>query len=78
MEVAAHEAHPSWKKEGPDNNWNQGPERQGWHWQGKPPSGSESPLRSTQPQWECNHDQKKGVRIGESKIPAQPGKTWTS
>eukprot|EP00972_Heterocapsa_arctica_P002029 291727-Heterocapsa_arctica.AAC.1 len=31
----------------------------------KPGSGPERP--STQPQWEVNHDQKKGVRIGESR-----------
>eukprot|EP00972_Heterocapsa_arctica_P112464 16431931-Heterocapsa_arctica.AAC.1 len=34
----------------------------------KPGSGTGS--SSAQPQWEANHDQKKGVRIGESRIPA--------
>eukprot|EP00972_Heterocapsa_arctica_P091937 13558629-Heterocapsa_arctica.AAC.1 len=38
----------------------------------------------TQPQWERSHDQKNGIRIGESKTPAQttkqPGhlKKWTA
>eukprot|EP00972_Heterocapsa_arctica_P037589 5532109-Heterocapsa_arctica.AAC.1 len=35
------------------------------------------------PQWELSHDQKRGIRIGESRIPAQTtrlptvGKVWT-
>eukprot|EP00972_Heterocapsa_arctica_P103238 15213911-Heterocapsa_arctica.AAC.1 len=84
MEVAAYEAQPSWKKDGYDNKWNQGmvPESS-LHQEGTPP-GSGPEWRSTEPQWEPNHDQKKGVRIGESKVPAQhdhipaKGKSWTS
>eukprot|EP00972_Heterocapsa_arctica_P041069 6053887-Heterocapsa_arctica.AAC.1 len=67
MELAAYEAQPNWKKDGYENNRNQGIVPEFWLQQEGTPPGGGPEGNNTEPQWELNHDQKKGVRIGESK-----------
>eukprot|EP00972_Heterocapsa_arctica_P013020 1912887-Heterocapsa_arctica.AAC.1 len=64
---AAYEVEPTWKKDSPGSNRTQEIfcEFRLLQEDRKPGGGPER--ASTRPQWEHNHDQKKGVRIGESK-----------
>eukprot|EP00972_Heterocapsa_arctica_P042199 6220660-Heterocapsa_arctica.AAC.1 len=50
----------NWNNDGAGHQWKQGSLTEFWLHQGPPPAGSGPEWRSTQPQWECNHDQKKG------------------
>eukprot|EP00972_Heterocapsa_arctica_P023235 3422796-Heterocapsa_arctica.AAC.1 len=71
MEVEAYQAHHNRKEEGFRTNWAQGWTPAVWLHQEVTPSQGGPFWHGTQPQWERNRDQKKGIRIRESKVPAQ-------
>eukprot|EP00972_Heterocapsa_arctica_P080655 11886760-Heterocapsa_arctica.AAC.1 len=67
MEMKSYKVNPIWKPDELNNKWNRNRVYAPFPHQEGSAQGSGQEWKSTEPQWELNHDQKKGVRIGEAK-----------